>query len=142
MRLNGTAVTTCFSWHSRRKIDSVSKGDIDRSHRMGKFNNPLTRRQTRSSGNQAARPIIVKFKVFEVKPNLKDSNILITENLTKKRYVLSKKCFDSLGKGNVWTYDGRITTKLHDNSYFIINSESDLLSLSNYPITPLASACV
>ena len=122
--------------HNILKIDSVSQGDIDRSHRMGKFNKPLTRRQTRSSGNQAARPIIVKFKgydsrndVFKVKRNLKGSNILITENLTKKRYVLLKKCFDSLGKGNVWTYDGRITIKLHDNSYFIINSESDLLSL-------------
>ena len=49
--------------HNTLKIDSVSKGDIDRSHRMGKFNKPLTRRQTRSSDNQAARPIIVKFKV-------------------------------------------------------------------------------
>ena len=86
--------------HNTLKIDSVSKGDIDCSHRMGKFNKPLKRRQTRSSGTQAARPIIVKFEgydsrnyVFKVKGNLEGSNILITENLTKKRYVLLKKVF-------------------------------------------------
>ena len=124
--------------HNTLKVDSVTKGDIDRSHRMGKFSKPLTGRQTRSSPNQGPRPIIVKFKgydsrndVFKVKRYLKGSNILITENLTKKRYELLKDCIKLLGKGNVWTYDGRITTKLDDKTYFVINSKSDLLSLSN-----------
>ena len=50
---------------------------------------------------------------------------MITENLTAKRYGLLKKCFAKLGKGNVWTYDGRITTKVN-NSYFVISNELDL----------------
>ena len=98
--------------------------DIDRSHRLGEWKNERITRQSQIRN----RPIIVKFKgydsrygVFTNKKKLKNSNIMITENLTKKRYELLKKCIVKLGKGNVWTYDGRITTKI-GNKYIVINS--------------------
>ena len=50
---------------------------------------------------------------------------MITENLTKKRYILLKKSIEKFGKGNVWTYDGRVTTKIN-NEYVVINNEDDL----------------
>ena len=128
--------------HNQLKIPNdadtgVIKRDIDRSHRLGKFK-LASGKQTRSAGNQAPRPIIVKFKgydtrsaVFNVKRELKGTNIMITENLTKTRYALLKKCIEKLGKGKVWSYDGRITTKLSNNTYTVIDSESDLLKLLN-----------
>ena len=127
--------------HNQLKIPNdadtgVIKRDIDRSHRLGKFNKLASGRQTRSAANQAPRPIIVKFKgydtrsaVFNVKRELKGTNIMITENLTKTRYALLKKCIEKLGKGKVWSYDGRITSKLSNNTYTVIDSESDLLKL-------------
>ena len=37
-------------------------------------------------------------------------------------------CMDKLGKGAVWTNEGRITTKI-DNKYKIINNKNDLACL-------------
>ena len=114
---------------------TVTKRDIDRSHRLGKLAK-LDGRQTRSSTSKP-RPVIVKFtgycpryEVFAKKRNLKGSNIMVTENLTKKRYELLQKCMTALGKGNVWSYDGRITTKI-ENNYVVINNESDLQKLTS-----------
>ena len=64
-------------------------------------------------------------EVFKSKRLLKGSNIMITENLTSKRYDLLKKCIVKLGKGKVWTSDGRITTKVN-GAYVVINNESEL----------------
>ena len=113
--------------------DKVSVRDIHRSHRLGKFVQQ-SERTTRAS-KQRSRPIIVKFKgydsreeVFKNKRYLKGSGVMVTENLTAKRYKLLLKCFEKLGKGNVWTLDGRITTKI-ENKYITINDESDLEKL-------------
>ena len=64
------------------------------------------------------RPIIVKFAsyrkrntVFYNKKKLKGSNIMITENLTKKRYDLLKLSLQKLGRNSCWSKDGRILTK-------------------------------
>ena len=59
-------------------------------------------------------------EVFANKRKLKGSNVMITENLTVKRYELLKKCIAKLGKGNVWSYDGRITTKKGDS--YVVNA--------------------
>lgn len=111
----------------------VSPRDIGRSHRLGK---PLNKNErTTRSMKERTRPIIVRFKgydsrseVFAAKRKLKGSNIMVTENLTAKRYNLLKKCLTKLGKGNVWTYDGRITTIIN-NSYVVIKNEFDLAKL-------------
>ena len=120
--------------HNKLGISNVmvDKKDIDRSHRLGKIKSD--QRATRNS-KPRNRPIIVKFKgydcrseVFSNKRNLKGSSVMITENLTGKRYELLKKCLIKLGKGNVWTYDGRITTKKGE-SYIVINNEDELNNL-------------
>ena len=102
--------------------------EIQRSHRVGPKNQ---RRNTRSS-NPRPRPIIVRFsnwrkrrEVFSVKKKLKGKGISITENLTKYRYDLLKEAIEMYGKGNVWTIDGRITTKLN-NTYVVITCSGDL----------------
>ena len=52
----------------------------------------------------------------------------ISENLTKTRYELLKAAIIKFDKGNVWSSDGRITTKIN-NSYVVINTVSELESL-------------
>ena len=90
---------------------NLESRDFDRMHRLGK--------RTPASATKP-RPIIVKFasyrqrsKVFSQKKHLKKfktptANIVITENLTKKRYALLNKCRDEFGNRNAWSYDGRI----------------------------------
>ena len=68
-------------------------------------------------------------EIFSNKRKLKGSGIMITENLTAQRYDLLKKCISKLGQGQVWSYDGRITTRKGD-SYVVINNESELDNLS------------
>ena len=46
--------------------------------------------------------------VFDKKKMLKGTGTVITENLTKKRYVLFQKCVEKYGRDKVWTLDGRI----------------------------------
>lgn len=77
--------------------------DITRSHRLGR----------RAEGTE--RPIIVRLLsyrqkklVYDQKKSLKDTGFVVTENLTKKRYNLYKKCKEKFGKTNVTTMDGRI----------------------------------
>ena len=95
----------------------VNKKSIDRSHRIGKKRTPTNDRNRRTLG----RPIIVKFglynernEVFYKKKHLKNSNVMITENLRKMRYELLKKSIEMLGKKSCWTKDGRILTKIND----------------------------
>ena len=86
----------------------VSINDISRSHRIGRFD--------RNNANKGkTRPIIVRFssyrqrkKVFDLKKKLKGQRITITENLTKKRLSLLKKCIEKFEKKNCWSLDGRI----------------------------------
>ena len=46
--------------------------------------------------------------VFDAKKKLKGSRTVITENLTKERYELYRKCIDTYGRDKTWTLDGRI----------------------------------
>ena len=80
-------------------------------------------------------PIIIKLSnyrdrrdVFVSKKQLKGKNISISENLTKTRYVLLKAAKLKLGRGNVWSSDGRIMTKMNDR-YINITSVDDLNGL-------------
>lgn len=118
--------------HNQLRIPAnrVSSCDIDYSYRLGREEQNATK----------PRPIVVKFKgfdvrneVFQSKRNLKNSNVLITENLTKRRYGLLRKCVEKFGEGNIWTNDGRITTKI-DQKFVIINNENDLVKLTEQQI--------
>ena len=85
--------------------------EIQRSHYVGR-----PRRQ-----NQA-RPIIARFssyrvraRVFQAKRQLKNSGMLITEDLTKYRamHAYKARCLKRSGKiVDTWTSDGRIKIKV------------------------------
>lgn len=89
---------------------------IERCHRVGKNTNK-------------PRPIIVKFlshkyknAVFSAKSKLKETRILIKEDLTKLRFDAMKSLTVTYGFKNVWTYDGGIFYKdgvvVHKNDFY------------------------
>lgn len=91
--------------HLGVKIESY---EIDRSHRIG---------APRTGGKH--RPIIVKFarynvrsSVFRVKKKFKDTGILLTDSLTRKRVQILNEAREKYGNTNVWTMDGEIFTKI------------------------------
>lgn len=102
---------------------------IARSHRLG----PKKDARATRANKPNPRPIIVRFnsyrtrkEVFTCKKKLKGTNISITENLTQRRFSLYKQAIAQLRKGNCWTNDGRIFTKVNDK-LLIINSADDLI---------------
>ena len=102
--------------------------DIHRSHRVG----PRSNQRVLRSSNQRPRPIIFRLisfrkrqEIFKSKKKLKGQPFSITESLTKLRYDLYRKSIERLGKGNCWTVEGRITTKV-GTVYHTINSLDDL----------------
>ena len=108
---------------------NITIDDIQRSHRLGPKREAT--RNTRSS-RVFPRPIIFKFvnfrkrtMVFKEKKKLKNKDVSLSENLTKKRYLLLKESIVRLGKGNAWSQEGRIVGKV-DNKLFTINSVNDL----------------
>ena len=108
-------------------LENITIDDIERSHRVGPL---VNQRMTRA--NSGKRPIIIRFtsyrkrrEVFITKKRLKGKNISITENLTQIRYTLYKAAITKYGIKNVWTIDGRVTTKI-DGNIKIINSTNDL----------------
>jgi hypothetical protein len=115
---------------TKLEMRNFSIEDIQRSHRLGQKKND-NQRETRSRVSRP-RPIIVRFvsyrsrkNIYKVKTKLKGEGVSLSENLTRKRYLLYIDCIDKLGKGKVWTADGRITTKMNDK-YQTITNKSDL----------------
>ena len=97
----------------------ISQDDIDRSHRVGKFD----------PGKGKQRPAIVKFaryyvrpKVFANKWKLKRKGISISESLSKLRLVKLNEAKDQHSFGNVWSYDEKIKYKGSNNKlkFFMI----------------------
>ena len=104
---------------------------IQRSHRVGPKERGNDRRTTRSTPPRP-RPIIIRFRDFRTRSNvffnkrhLKGTGISVTENLTKFRMDLLRLANAKYGNGNVWTIEGRITTKIN-NKYVVIKSPEDL----------------
>ena len=63
--------------------------------------------------------------IFDAKKNLKGSKIVVTESLTKSRYTLLQRCWETYGKNNCWSYDGRIWVATDDEK-FVVDNEMDL----------------
>lgn len=106
----------------------ITVDEIQRSHRLG----PLRGNTRLRSSRQRPRPIIFRFvsfrkrqDVFRNKKKLKGKPVSITESLTKVRYDLYKEAVVKLGKGKVWTQEGRIMTK-SGNEYIVINNYNDI----------------
>ena len=113
-------------------IENIALANLQRSHRLGPPRARNNTRATRTNNPPKPRPIIIRFRDFSVrqeifrnKRKLKGKGISISESLTKKRYALYKLALSKFGRGNVWTTEGRITTKI-DNNYVVIMSEADL----------------
>ena len=90
----------------------VEKSDIDRSHRIG---------APRTNGQH--RAIIVKFArynvratVFRAKRKFKNSGMLLTDSLTRRRIQILNEARVRYGKMNVWTTDGEIFTKINNKN--------------------------
>lgn len=110
---------------------SLSLEDIQRSHRLG----PKKIQRNTRSAKGSARPIIFRLAnyrkrrdVFKAKSRLKGNPISLSENLTKYRYELYKSAITKLGRGNVWTNEGRIISKLN-NEYITIKNSAELLAI-------------
>ena len=104
-------------FNDKLNIGDFNVHEIQRSHRLG----PKLQRRNLRSARPNIRPIIVKFTnyrkrqdVFKSKRSLKGTNLVITENLTHRRYSLLKASITKLGQGKVWPYDGRILTKVNN----------------------------
>ena len=90
----------------------VEKSDIDRSHRLG---------APRSDGKH--RPIIIKFarynvraSVFRAKRNFKNTGMLLTDSLTRRRIGILSEARAKYGMRNVWTTDGEVFTKIENKN--------------------------
>ena len=95
----------------------ITEDDIKRSHRLGPLKNQVSTRDTKGS----TRPIIFRLcsfrkrqHIFYSKKKLKGKGIVITESLTKLRYNIYREALTKFGKGNVWTNEGRILTKINN----------------------------
>ena len=106
----------------------LTTDDIQRSHRLGIKSSQRTLRSTR----EKTRPIIFRFssyrkrdEVYKNKRKLKGKKITITENLTKRRFLLYSEAMTRIGKNRIWTNEGRITTKVGDR-FVTINSVADI----------------
>ena len=120
--------TLTFAVLERELGIALTEDDIQRSHRLG----PIKDIRSLRSARKNPRPINIKFtnfrkrkEVFKAKRNLKGEGISISENLTKSRYDHYKAALTKFGRGNVWTMEGRVTTKI-ENTYFTINRMVDL----------------
>ena len=109
----------------------IGKDHIQRSHRLGPKRIGRNTRTTKAT----PRPIILRFTsyrqrslVFRSKKLLKGKPVSITENLTQTRYHLLNAAKAKLGRGNVWSSDGRIMTKI-DDRYLVIHTSEDLDNL-------------
>lgn len=117
------------------KLNVDVPGDqICRAHRLGNINRSRTMADAVKEGR---RPIIVKFVsykyrslVFYNKSKLKNTGILITESLTKKRLALMNDAVVKVGRKNVFTSDGRIFVTHNNNRIRIINN-GDVVNLPN-----------
>ena len=108
----------------------ISEADLDSSHRLG-------RKVPNVQPRPRPRPIIVKFlshnirsQVYRNKRKLKGLGLGISESLTKKRAELYSTVSRHPNVSTVWTNDGRIIVLLSDKRKVVLESNSELSTLS------------
>ena len=92
----------------------ITEDSIDRSHRLGRWH-PCTAQSQTEFETPKPRTIIVKFMnyrdrsdVFRSKAKLKQTDIVIYENLTSRRLALLNAAKGIVGVKNVWSLDGKV----------------------------------
>ena len=138
---NGTTDEQAFLNMCDQKINvgaenlSIIKSKITDVHRFHVPRNDRTPQTVHNTGKP--RPLVVRFTdlkyrdiVYKKKKALKNSGIVITEYLTKKRSNLLKLCFDKVPGSNtersIWTDNGRILVKLTGKDIVHIKDTQDL----------------
>lgn len=111
-------------WFNDKLEVKISEGDIDISHRMGKFT---------EDGN---RPIICKFvsrllktEVIRARRKLKGSSMVIREDLTYQNVKLLQKTVEKENVKSAWSDDGRIIALLQSGRKVPVDLRSDLNAL-------------
>ena len=116
---------------------NLIKSKISEVHRFHVPRNDRTAQSQAANNIGKPRPLVVKFTdpkyrdiVYKKKKALKNSGIVITEYLTKKRSALLKLCFDKIPGSNtersIWTDNGRILVKLIGKDIVHIKDVHDL----------------
>ena len=117
---------------------TISKDDIDRSHRVGDPNKQPKRKNGKPE--RRARPIVVKFTSYRTRHavisrrrRLKGTDVAIQEQLTKANLQLLKSVKKIKNVLTAWSSDGRVIAKLQASNGKTINrairDESDLHTL-------------
>ena len=70
--------------------------------------------------------------VFTDKRRLKGTNVVITDNLTKRRIELLNRAKGMRNVNAAWTYDGCILCLIANGQKVSINSEQDLRNIGRY----------
>lgn len=122
------------------ELPIMESGDIEAIHRIGRQGKQKQGQPTRP------RPIIVRFlsrksteTVLSNRRKLKNTGIVIVEDLTHDNFVLLNKCWDHAGVADAWTRRGNIFVKTAKDSRVIrITSASDLRTVPEVPTsTPI-----
>ena len=86
----------------------ISIAEVERTHRLGRKVNINSTRENRLP--KSGRPVIIKFstyrkrqEIFSNKKKLKESGLVLMENLTKTRINLLMKAGEIVGVKNCWT---------------------------------------
>ena len=109
---------------------SITRNDIDRSHRTGKY----------SQDSKHHRSLIAKFcsyrkrsEIIKARKKLKGSGITIQEDLTPQNAELYSKTYKNPKVKAAWTHDGKIIASIQATGgkmiTKIIHSDKDLRSL-------------
>ena len=115
--------------NNKLELADANSSWIDNAHRLGKP----------EEGTTSIRKMIVKFSsgkyreaVWRSKGKLKTTNIIMTEQLTKKRSVLLKKCIDEIsGEKWVFTNNGNVLVRIGEDLPIHIKNIKHLENVKN-----------
>nr|KAG5688554.1 hypothetical protein BaRGS_010189 [Batillaria attramentaria] len=130
--------------HDKLSLRHIQASDLEAVHRVGPARGRQRRRDRRGQGlaGLSPRAIIVRFvsrrvlhDVFVSRRKLKNSGVVIAEDLTTARYQLLKKCKDHPCVDQAWSKNGKIYVKIEGNqSGEEVKSQRDFQKLVEAPV--------
>nr|KAG5693511.1 hypothetical protein BaRGS_006213 [Batillaria attramentaria] len=135
--------------HEKLGLTKIGPRDIDAIHRLGARKRRQQRRHPQgarddggsdsdSDAEKRPRPIIIRFvsrkctqSVLTNRRKLKNSGVVIVEDLTQARYSLFMRCREHDKVDDAWTKNGKVFVRgSTDRRVHLIQSLSDLMKLS------------